>query len=331
MCELKIYSECLQKIGPKKYAELKKRNYCVSYFKRRLTSEIRNFWLCRTSLEYSERWWRDVEAEGKSINYISEYPGDDSTPFSSISISPSDYIAAKDDVLWSLRGNAITNIVTAFETYLYGGTKRAIFLNPAIMENSGIEFSAGDIGKSFDEHDPRIWFSEEIVKKYIRNKSHGEMIKKIDALIKGGIWKGQADLIARWVRKVTLRNALIHNAKLVNEELINAWPNKFLSIGSPIQLEDGDVIKSHFVAYELATLMDQQFIRTTVCDEDAKLLARVAYLCDREQTIGQIADIVSKVLNHPIGKKNVESAIAYQKRTRERIPDFTAIQELVIN
>ncbi len=85
------------------------------------------------------------------------------------------------------------------------------------------------------------------------------MIKKVDNLIKGGIANSQAALIDRWCRKVTLRNALIHNAKLVNEELTQEWPEKFTQIGIPITLEDGDVIRTHTVAYDLAKKLTNNF------------------------------------------------------------------------
>jgi hypothetical protein len=297
-------------------------------FKRRLTSEIRSYWYCRTSFEYTERWWKE-DHKHKKINLITEHPGDDTKLFSSIDISPDQYISCKDEVLWSVRGNAITNIVTAFETYLYYQTKRAIYINPSLIEDSGIEFTAGEIASSFNHTDQQDWLADQVVSKYIRNNSHSKMIKKIDKLIKGGLSNGEKELIDRWTRKVTLRNALIHNAKLINTELTQEWPEKFSDIGKPIQLDDGDIIRTQFVAYRLAQKIDNQFNRSVISDQVAKLLARVAYLHNRKFTIGKIADIVFKILNYPCTKDQVESAVAHQNRTRARISDFTMMEELV--
>ena len=185
-------------------------------FKRRLTAEIRNYWFCRTSFEYSYRWWQEGNKVSK-YEYITKYPGDDTQVFNSIDISPEEYLSEKDDVLWSVRGNAITNIVTAFETYLYYQLKRVIYLKPDLIEESGIEFTAGELASSYSTRDHREWLADAVVNKYIRNNSHRKMIKKVDQLIKGGISNGQKDLVDRWCRKVTLRNALIHNAKIVNK------------------------------------------------------------------------------------------------------------------
>ncbi|EOF7240463.1 hypothetical protein I6M88_20380 [Citrobacter sedlakii] len=306
------------------------RSIAFKIFQRRLTAEIRSYWYCRTSFEYTKRWWEEHE-KYKDVNLITQYPGDNTTLFSSIDISPVEYLQCKDDVLWSVRGNTLTNIVTAFETFLYYQTKRAIYINPSLIEESGIEFTAGEIASSFNHYDQQDWLAEQVVSKYIRNNSHTKMIKKIDKLIKGGLSNGEKVLIERWTRKVTLRNALIHNAKLINIELTEEWPEKFSNIGQAIQLDDGDIVRTQSVAYKLAQKIDEQFNRTVIAEHDAKLLARVAYLHKRDLTFGQISDIVFRILNYPFTKSQVESAIVYQNRTRARIPDFTIMEELIID
>ena len=70
--------------------------------------------------------------------------------------------------------------------------------------------------------------------------------------------------------------------------------------------------------------------RDVINIEDARLLARVVYILKRNFSHGQIADVVSKILNYPFKKNHAESAVAYQNRTRDRIPDFTMMEELVI-
>ena len=155
------------------------------------------------------------------------------------------------------------------------------------------------------------------------------MIKKADNLIKGGIVNGQEDLINRWCRKVTLRNALIHNARKVNKELVEEWPKKFTDIGVDIVLEDGDVVRAHFVAFELAREIDKQFQRTVIKDEDARTIAQVIYLMDRTKKHGEISKAVYQILNYPFTKNKVESAVANQEKTRAYIPGFNYMQEVV--
>ncbi len=297
-------------------------------FKRRLTAEVRNYWYVRSAFEYSERWWNE-DGRLDANQYITSLDGDNVPPFSGIDIEPRKYLSAKPDVLWSVRGNAITNIVTAFETYLYYLLKRAIFLKPSLIEDSGVEFSAGELASSYDTPDPREWLAEAVVAKYIRNNSHRKILKKIDKLIKGGFTNGEADLIDRWCRKVTLRNALIHNAKLVNKELVEEWPKKFSTIGQPIALDDGDVVRSHFVAYELAGKIDKQFQRAVIDEQDARTLARVLYLLDRTRSTGAVAASVFQIINYPFSKDMAESAVSYQKKSRAYIPDFNLIEEVV--
>lgn len=306
-------------------------SYSINFalFKNRLTTEIRNFWYTRTAFEYSERWWKDKLKNNTTYEYITRYPGDDNNLFGNIDLPPTEYIDLKDDVIWSVRGNTITNIVTAFETYLYYQTKRAIYLKPEIIESSDITFTAGELGIGLSSNDQQDWIAEEVVKKYIRNNSHGKMIKKIDTLIKGGICNGESKLIDRWKKIVSLRNALVHNSRLVNKEVSELWPEKFKTIGEKINLEDGDVIKTHYVAYELLKKIDKQFIRAIINDEDARLLSRVIYLLERKKENGEIAQMVFSILNNRFSKDSVNSAVAYQKKTREFIPDFNVVEEVV--
>ena len=87
-----------------------------------------------------DRWWSE---DNKIDRYelITKNPGDTGQLFSSIDIPPAEYISMKGDVLWAVRGNAITNIVTAFETCLCYQTKRAIYIDPSLIEDSEIGFT----------------------------------------------------------------------------------------------------------------------------------------------------------------------------------------------
>ncbi len=299
-------------------------------FKRRLTSEIRNYWYCKSSFEYSTRWWKDDDRY-KECDSLTKWENDNCNPFNSIDISPKEYIELKDSVLYSIRCNTIINIVTAFETYLYYQSKHSIYLAPKIIEKSTFEIYAGELANSYTMKDQKEWLSELIVRKYIKNNSHREMIKKIDSLIKGGIYRSQEPLIERWCKKVLLRNALIHNSKLINEELIACWPDKYSNVGEKISLDDGDVIRTHSIAFELVKKMDIQFQRTVIKENDARLLARVSFLIDKNKSHQQIAVQVFHTLNYPITRDIVTSAIVYQEKSRAYIPDYNLLEDLIRN
>lgn len=299
-------------------------------FKRRLTAEIRNYWYCRASFEYAIRWWAEENRDGQ-YPYLSHFPGDKKNHiFSSIDIAPSEFVDLRDQVLWGIRCNAVTNIVTAFETFLYYQLKRAIYLKPELIEKSGVEFAAGELASSYASPDHKEWLAEAVVSKYIRNNSHRKMIRKFDVLIKGGVVNGASDLIDRWCRKVTLRNALVHNAKLVTKELVEDWPERFSSTGVPIALDDGDVVRAHHVAYSLAKAIDEQVQRSVIGEEDARTLSRVIFLMYRKTPVGEVADMVFKLINFPCSKDLASSAITYQKKNRSYVPDFALIEEIVL-
>ena len=169
------------------------RTLSFTIFKNRLSSEVRNYWYSRTAFKYTERWWNENDRKNRYAR-ITDYDGDTSQIFSSIDISPSDYLETSKSVLWSIRGNTIINIVTEFESYLYAQLKRSLYLQPSLLEKSDINLSASELANAFTSDDPKNHIADEIVKKYIRNKSHFKMIRKIDALIQGGIVNGQSEL-----------------------------------------------------------------------------------------------------------------------------------------
>jgi hypothetical protein len=298
-------------------------------FRKIMEIEITTYWYYRTSFEYSVRWWNSIPVEEKPET-ICKYPGDMTVPFKHIDITPENYINMQNDVLASIRGNKIINIVTAFETYLYDVLKRAIFIKPDIIKNSEMEFNAKLLSKGLKSENFKEWLSEHMVSKYIRNESHKSMIEKIDRMILGGIVNGQSELIKEWVKITTLRNTLVHRGREVSPELSKAWQEKFPDSEVPIILDDDDIVKTHSVASNLANKIDKQAIRTTIGFNDAKLLSRVLFLKDRNQSESNISMRVSKLLKCGFDKNLATSSIAYQKRTRERIAGFEFTAALIM-
>lgn len=297
-------------------------------FKKNMETEIKTYWYYRTSFEYAARWWNGIPAEERP-GKICEYPGDMTVPFKCIDISLEEYLNMKNDVLDAIRGNKIINIVTTFETYLYDALKRAIFIRPDIIKNSEMEFKAKILSKGLESDNFRDWLSEHIVSKYIRNESHKSMIEKIDRMILGGIVNGQASLIKEWVKITTLRNTLVHRGREVSSELSKAWQDRFPVPEVPIVLDDDDIIKTNSVASKLAKKIDEQFIRTTIGFNDARLLCRVLFLKDRTQSESNISMRVSKLLKCGFNKNLANSAVTYQKRTREHIAGFEFTEALI--
>ena len=305
------------------------RTLSFAIFKNRLSSEIRNYWYSRTAFKYTDRWWNENDKINQYAR-ITEYDGDATQVFSSIDISPKEYLETTKSVLWAIRGNTIINIVTEFESFLYSQLKRAIYISPSLLERSGVEISATELSDAFTSNDPKNQIAEQIVKKYIRNKSHYKMLRKIDAVIRGGILNAHEDLVERWVKKTILRNALIHNSKKINTELINAWPDIYSNAGYDIPLDDGNIVRTHHTGYLLAKKIDEQFQRTiSMHTHDAMVLARVIFLTYKDFSLGDIAKTVYGMLSIPFNKDKAESAVAYQKRTREYIPDFIHIEKIV--
>ncbi|MEI6564543.1 MAG: hypothetical protein WCO42_09600 [bacterium] len=284
-------------------------------FKLALTAEIHTAHYCWTAFEYSSRWWKE---QLKTANYglTTDFPGDSGRPFSSIAVSPTTFIGARrEQSEAAVRGNAIINIHTAFETYLSDTTQRAVFLKPMLIKDSGLQIEAGELARVIDTGNVRRYLADLVAEKYLYNKSHKEMVQWIDRQFKCGIENGEKTLFTSWKHWSDIRNALIHAGREVSQQLVSIWPERFGTRKPSPKLDNCDVVSCHTTAYRLAAAMDRQIVRVAVGDQDASLLARELFVRHGITDSGELSRIVDHALSARYSKSKVEHSLALQRRT----------------
>jgi hypothetical protein len=191
-------------------------------FKVLLEQEIRTFWHLLASLEYSERW-----LVANNPARLTLYPGDSKYPFKAIDISPGEFLAEQADVASHLRENTLVSFVTTFECYLSELLERVLYLDPSLLSDSDMPFTAKELGKAVQNSDMRRWLAAKVTDKYLRNKTHQEMIARIDKFCQAGVSKSLDTEIEEWSLWSLVRNSIVHTSRQVTAELSSAWPQRF--------------------------------------------------------------------------------------------------------
>lgn len=288
------------------------------HFIRSIESEIRNHWLIITSLIYTQRWWSNIDDTDLPIR-ISEYPGDKRNPFNSIDLPPKDYLESITNTEIFTRENSIVNFITAFEVYLYDITQRILFLDPELIDNSGMPFEANEIAKAMNKEDFRGWFAEKVTYKYIKNKTHLKMIYKLEKILKYELYEPMKDIIEEWNKWTYVRNAIVHNGRQVSNDLKNVWSDRFSAVSVDLNLTDRDIVRVHYLAMELGKFIDTIIIDRVIKDEDANLLVRELFVRFGIEEPKEISRRISRVLNHKLRTPMVEKCLGFQRRTSAKI------------
>lgn len=197
-------------------------------FKISLQNEIRLFWHILASQEFSKRWLLAIPTPPAQL---SKYPGDDCNPFKSIDLSVPDFISHTAAVSAAVRENSIVSFITAFEFYLFEMLERLIYIEPSLIDDSSLPIEAKEL-IAIKGDNLRQWLATRIADKYLRNKSHAEMISKIDKFAKAGITSILKNEIAEWNKWSLVRNAVVHTSRFATLDLAQSWPDRFKTVGS---------------------------------------------------------------------------------------------------
>jgi len=282
-------------------------------FTKTIETEIRNYWQINTALVYSKRWWELLKPED-TPKTITKYPGDNKSPFSSIDITPKEYLDNISRVVELARENSIINFITAFEVYLYDITKRIVYLKPDLITDSDMPIPANEISKALVEKDFRDWFSNRIVDKYVRNKTHLKMLKSIQGFLKYDFEKKNKDKIEEWNQWTYVRNAIVHSGREISVDLNRIWPLKFSNVGGALNLQNKDLIRVHYLAMFIAELIDQCCMELIIKEQDAEILIREIFIREGIENKKDLKKLIFGILKLKMKIPQVEKIIAFQKR-----------------
>lgn len=287
-----------------------KRSLAFVKFKASLENEIRLFWHILAGQEYAARWLKALPTPTISL---AAYPGDGKNPFSSINISVTEYNNHTSIVQASVRENAIVSFVTAFEYYLFETMKRLIFLDNTLINDSSLAIDVKEIAK-IDQEDLKRWLANKVADKYLRNKTHAEMIKRIDTFSKAGVSHSKKDLIEEWGKWSLVRNSVVHTSRFITSELALAWPERFPRAGDPLRLIDKDIARVHSLALEISVEIDKRAVETIIKDNDAALLARELFVQYGTEDAGAIRLRLNHILQSPLTMEKIKKIISQQKK-----------------
>lgn len=242
-------------------------------FKVLLEQEIRTFWHLLTSLEYSERW-----LSANQPLTLTLHPGDNRYPFRAIDISPEAFISEQIAVGSHLRENTLVNFVTTFECYLSELLERMLYLDPSLLFDSDMPIFAKELASVVQYSDVRRWLAAKVTNKYLRNKTHEEMIQRIGELCKAGVAKSLKSEIEEWSRWSLVRNCVVHTSRQITDDLVKVWPDRFSSVGGAIELTNEELARIHHLALKIAGAIDSRAVKTRIQKHDELLIAREIFV-----------------------------------------------------
>jgi hypothetical protein len=284
------------------------RSLAFAKFKVSLEAEIRTFWHILSSQEYASRWLNSISPQPA---HLSRYPGDNKNPFKSIDLSVPDFLSHSTYVQACVRENAVVSFITAFEFYLFETLERLIYIDPALINDSSIPIEAKELSLVTDL-DIRRWLATKVADKFLRNKTHREMISKIDKFAKAGVAKHSE--VEEWGKWSLVRNAVVHTSRFVTSDLSVAWPTRFRCVGDPLNLTDKEVARVHHLALEIASAIDDRAIASTIKDHDAKVLVRELFIQRGVTNPREIRRELDRTLQTRMTVPNVEKLVADQKK-----------------
>ncbi len=257
-------------------------------FKSTIELEIRAYWHLLSALALSDR-----VVAGYTSTRIPDEPGNSGYPFKAISISPNDYLGESSTIAGYVRENSLVSFITTFEAYLFELTERIIYLQPDSISDSDMILTASDVAATVKSKDARQWIARKVAEKYLRNKTHTAMIKKIDKLSRSGNSVSLKTIIDDWHKWTLVRNSIVHTTRQVTQELSGSWPSKFPRPGDTFNLTNQDVSKVFSLAIELAEKIDEMAVKQIIRKLDALVLAREIFVHDGLSDPGKIRQKIS--------------------------------------
>lgn len=100
-------------------------------------------------------------------------------PLRAIDLPPQEFQATQTDALQITVNNSIVAIGTALEVYLTDASRRAVYLNPKLLEKGDHKFTSSDLAAVSTGDEWRAWFASQMAEKVTRSKSDREMIDSV--------------------------------------------------------------------------------------------------------------------------------------------------------
>lgn len=255
-------------------------------------------WRSQVLHTYAERWVRrDLLPNAGPHVQLSQLEPTKTPSFVRASATPTELLEHLAGIERRLRLDTLVRLVTSFEAYLFDVIRRAIFLDPHLLKDSQLQFTAGEIvaSNSIDTN-MRDWLGRTVADRWIRGGDHEEKIKKVARLVKASVTTTMSAQVEQWSLWVLVRNSVTHLDGDVSDELSAKWSARFGKSTAPIELTDDDVIQVAKLSREIAAAVDQRFVSEVVHLHDARLLERECFLRWGVDDAGVLSSVASVVL-----------------------------------
>jgi hypothetical protein len=285
-------------------------------FRKSLESEIRNYWSGKITTDFSSKWTTQFDLQKRITQIASNDP-----PFSYLDIKGSEFISQLPTVVEYNRENALVNFVTAFEVYLFEILSRIIYLQPMTLSDSEMKFEAKEIAYGFTTTNFKLWFSEKVTDKTVRNKQHAEILKRIAKNSKCDLGPLKTK-IDDWNKWTYVRNSIVHTGRRISSGLKAVWPERFSTKGSKLNILDNELMMVQALAMKIAKHIDLRVCEEVIKFEDCGLLVRELFIRDGIEQPNHLKRILQKNLSYKATRVEIEKILGFQRRTNSLITEI---------
>lgn len=293
-------------------------------------------WQSQVAHIYANRWLkREATSTDQTKLLISENESKKDLAFSRSSTTADEFIKGLPAIERRLQLDTLVRLVTTFETYLFDVIRRAVYVDPGLLAESKLQFTAADIVASRSTGtDIRDWLGRSVADKWIRGGDHEEKINKVDTLLKAGVSKSMSAEIDQWSKWALVRNSITHLDGDASDELATKWPSRFGRSAAPIFLSDDEIIQVATLSRKIAAAIDSRFTSNLIRHHDAGLLATECFMRWGIESPGTLSLVASQILAVRFKREEAEPLLARLKRSSSDRPashehGFTFSMELL--
>lgn len=248
-------------------------------FKADVTNEIRKFWMKICALHYAGKYLDAITKEDRELR-VGDIANHKDTFLTNLNLTYAEYLHELPTTEEYIRQDSIVNLISIFENYLLLAYCRGLHLTKnfekpeKIKDENQRNIPISDVEEIVWSRNPILRFSEYSSSRIFRNKKTMDMVDLLCSFVKSGARKENERKLDFELldSNSLLRNAIVHNSRMVTEDMANKDSN--MRVGVKINTDNKDVTALSSACLRIIESIDSMYCKNVIKFYDAKLFAK---------------------------------------------------------
>ena len=212
------------------------------------------------------------------------------------------------------RADALLNVTTEFEHYLFEILERVIYIDPALISESSLPIQAQELALISDE--VRRALAMKCTDRCLRGKTYADMVVRIHQILNSDISESLRSRLAEWSRLFSAQSRTSELPKLAANDGGKASPSLLQRKGEPLTLTAEAVAHVARLALLIAAGVDECAVAAVLDDHDARLLVKELFVRHPSEKPQDIRTQLDRMLHSRISVADVREIIAEHQSGR---------------